>query len=347
MVSITIDGITRRDFFYQWDKNQRLKFSGVPSNTEVHFSSLLDDSDALVMRCYEEDGNVYVDVPNILLQLSGDLFVYIYPYNGDEAHTSIKKKFNIRAREKPYDYVYTETELADYKKIAEQYEANVHYEQTLQDTKDILKPLVDDLQYMTYSNRSLLKRVGTDIEDGRGLYWDRDNQLIGVVLTVDEQALTYNYFSNNNRFDFVFLLSFASKRYSYGGPNINTVAFEPISRSIEPHETNQEPMFLSFISLPPTIKTRTVYFEENPGIEISDDRFYHIPVYIEFPTRFGSNRTFLNFYILDKDISNAIISDCLESSYNTAGLTIEVYKTVTKTITELSEALDIINGEVI
>lgn len=98
-----------RKWFYQWDINQRLTLENYPVGTHVHFS-LHGDSEALGMISYEADGVIFVDVPNILLQTAGQLHVYIYPMDGDEGHTEQHWKFEIQEREKPADYIYTETE---------------------------------------------------------------------------------------------------------------------------------------------------------------------------------------------------------------------------------------------
>ena len=100
-----------RKWFYQWDINQRFILKDHSIDTQVHFS-LHNDSEALVKNSYETDGVIYVDVPNILLQTAGQLHVYIYPMDGDEGHTEQHWIFEIKEREKPSDYVYTETEIA-------------------------------------------------------------------------------------------------------------------------------------------------------------------------------------------------------------------------------------------
>lgn len=98
-----------RKWFYQWDINQRLALNGIPVGTPIHFSNL-DDPLALVVLAASDESGVYVNVPNILLQKSGELHVYVYITNGDEGHTEQYWEYEIIEREQPSDYVYIETE---------------------------------------------------------------------------------------------------------------------------------------------------------------------------------------------------------------------------------------------
>lgn len=109
-----------RSCFYQWDVGQRIVIEDCPAGTEMHFAlkprSTFDaikcqSQTALVVESYEENGNVYADVPNLLLQTAGTLYVYIYPSEGDRAHTEREESFRIAPRPRPADYVYTEDEI--------------------------------------------------------------------------------------------------------------------------------------------------------------------------------------------------------------------------------------------
>ena len=82
-------------------------------HNEVHFANEGDDT-ALVLRVYEQDGKRLVDVPNILLQTDSKIVAYTYGDNETESHTHFIKKFTVKPRPKPADYVYTETEVYDY-----------------------------------------------------------------------------------------------------------------------------------------------------------------------------------------------------------------------------------------
>lgn len=110
--------------WYQWDVNQKVILTDIEldqiNNQEVHFSSEVDsDENALVTEPYIDNGIIYAPVPNNLLMISGTIHIYIYVSNGDEAHTRLHKAVKVIAREKPSDYVYTETEVKSYEHLNE------------------------------------------------------------------------------------------------------------------------------------------------------------------------------------------------------------------------------------
>ena len=98
-------------YFWQWDSNQQLI---VDDDTvfEVHFSNR-SDTVALVCEIKEVDGIRVVDVPNILLQRDWPLHVYAFAQN----HTEYEKTFEVKGRDKPADYVYTETDVKSFDKL--------------------------------------------------------------------------------------------------------------------------------------------------------------------------------------------------------------------------------------
>lgn len=109
-----------RPQLYQWDLNRRLRIAD-PKVTEVHFCNGSDDC-ALVVKTYTDDtydGNLYADIPNIILQ--SDLPIKAYAYINDtytkECHT-----FKVVKRNKPSDYVYTETDIMSYDSLAKRIE---------------------------------------------------------------------------------------------------------------------------------------------------------------------------------------------------------------------------------
>ena len=91
--------------FYQWDLNQRLVIDN-PSIIEVHYTNALT-SPALVCEVYEENAIRYANVPNILLQTDWT----IKAYGCCDDYVIEAETFIVNTREKPADYVYTETEI--------------------------------------------------------------------------------------------------------------------------------------------------------------------------------------------------------------------------------------------
>ena len=87
-----------RDFLYQWDLNRQVIVDD-PTITEVHFSNGLEDY-SLVVKVVDGKANV----PNILLQNSFDIKVFAY----DGESTRYDAVFEVKAKARPSDYVYTE-----------------------------------------------------------------------------------------------------------------------------------------------------------------------------------------------------------------------------------------------
>lgn len=105
---------------WQWDRNRRLICVGMddPLAWQVHMASPHDDTDAYVLLPYRaEDGEICVDIPNVLLQKPGLVAVYAYHVATKEKHTHTCYTFSVNRREMPADYVYTETELWDWQAI--------------------------------------------------------------------------------------------------------------------------------------------------------------------------------------------------------------------------------------
>ena len=95
----------------QWDLNRKVIVTGYEGGAEVHFASPGDDHGAYVVKLV--DGQA--EIPNILLTMAGTINVYVYPADRTVFATALW----VMAREKPDDYVYTETEVLDWRTLDE------------------------------------------------------------------------------------------------------------------------------------------------------------------------------------------------------------------------------------
>ena len=95
----------------QWDLNRKIIVTGYEGVAEVHFASPGDDHGAYVVEL--KDGEA--EIPNILLTMAGTINVYVYPADRTVFATALW----VMAREKPDDYVYTETEVLDWRTLDE------------------------------------------------------------------------------------------------------------------------------------------------------------------------------------------------------------------------------------
>lgn len=100
---------------YQWDTNRRLGIfpSQGESLNEVHFAS--DNDTALVLEVKTDSVGMYVEIPNVLMQENNYLHVWgvLHHPNGRQTVASCHLRIHKRAR--PDDYVYTETDIMDYR----------------------------------------------------------------------------------------------------------------------------------------------------------------------------------------------------------------------------------------
>lgn len=111
---------------FQWDIGRKVKFISKKNYTinEIHFCNSHSDN-ALVGKVNYEGSVVTSYIPNILLQSDKDLIVYVVTTTEDSKQTVERSVFNIHKRIKPNDYVYTETEIFDYKKSIKELEEKI------------------------------------------------------------------------------------------------------------------------------------------------------------------------------------------------------------------------------
>lgn len=174
-----------KESFYQWDSNQKLIVNGTPCS-EIHFSNALY-SNAFICIPYEQDGLLLVDVPNILLQDALDIRVYTVIEDGGTCETCNKAVFEVIHRDKPADYVYTETEVKRYDDLEnriselEENSGGVSDEQIANAVEDCLaaKIFYADYPYTTHEEVSNAIAEGKEvrIKSAYGIaYYSRTNE---------------------------------------------------------------------------------------------------------------------------------------------------------------------------
>jgi len=97
---------------YQWDTGRQIECLSVPGYTvdEVNFVNPVGDA-SFVVEPITKDGKKFVPIPNILLQSSENLKVYAVMHTDEGERTIRECGFSVIPRQKPSDYVYTETEI--------------------------------------------------------------------------------------------------------------------------------------------------------------------------------------------------------------------------------------------
>lgn len=100
--------------FYQWDSGEKIRLTETPTgDCQVHFQNTSSDV-CLTVAPKEVSGELLADVPNILLQSPETITVWCYVSDGDEKHTIRREDFEVTPRQKPSDYVYSETEVLSF-----------------------------------------------------------------------------------------------------------------------------------------------------------------------------------------------------------------------------------------
>lgn len=106
MIEVTFSGSTHETSAFgltQWDKGQKLKivWGDLPKKFQVHFSSRGSD-EAIVVDAESENGIGVADIPDELLKVGADIFVWIYLSENNKQGESVKRAvLYVRPRPKP------------------------------------------------------------------------------------------------------------------------------------------------------------------------------------------------------------------------------------------------------
>lgn len=105
------DGETKVDHVTQWDKGQTICFSNSYDLTDpptVHWCNRMSE-EALQVKTAIDNGKIYADIPNTLLQEPYPLIGYVYLYKSEDiSETILQIRIPLKSRPKPSDYYYIE-----------------------------------------------------------------------------------------------------------------------------------------------------------------------------------------------------------------------------------------------
>lgn len=110
----------------QWDYGQTLeiRLDNMPETFEAHFSAQNMD-EALVVEAISVDGSAIIPIPNIITTQSKEATCYLYYEDETSGETHKTIILLIKPRKKPTDYVYTETEVFNYRIFKKELEAKI------------------------------------------------------------------------------------------------------------------------------------------------------------------------------------------------------------------------------
>lgn len=131
----------QRTELWRWDTDRQIDIileAGETAN-EAHFGNVFFNK-ALVVPIKVSGNTARADIPNILLQASQLVNVYVTAYSANGERTMHSAKFYVQNRPKPSDYVYTETEIRQYEQLKER----INELEDKQITEDNLKDAVNE-----------------------------------------------------------------------------------------------------------------------------------------------------------------------------------------------------------
>lgn len=143
---------------YQWDTGRVVLIE--PENGyiihEVHFATRKMDF-AYVAKTYEENGNTYCKIPNILLQQYYDIYCYEVRENDDGEESTSTTVFKVIKRNRPLDYIYTDPEKYTYKEIENRLK-------TLEDALDDVKAITDEVSALANDAYSMAETAKSTVD---------------------------------------------------------------------------------------------------------------------------------------------------------------------------------------
>ena len=161
-----------RKYLYQWDSDIELLIANTSTDiTEVHF---LDPQGEVSLICepYIDEGKALVKIPNILLTYGTDITIFGVKKQGETCLTNCKHAIRVVRRQRPADYVYTETQVITFQALAEKLE---------KDIEDRMSTVADEVREMV--------KDGEDGEDGKDGV-DGFSPIAKVEETVDGAKIT-------------------------------------------------------------------------------------------------------------------------------------------------------------
>lgn len=220
--------------------------------------------------------------------------------------------------------------------FAENYEQNIHYEQTVQEVNATLKPLADTLSYMTYRKRDLVSSV--DGETNPFLRIDEDTRKLIIPFDHDPK---FDY--NLQRFPYLEMeiIFYFESTYTYGAPVEQRIKI-PLDNLVwnsYSHVAEKAASGIICFSEP----IREVYTIVN----LSDDDKEVVLKSLLSPSLVLINVDEGHWYLSfeNDNVYDLIKNNCFSS--NTTEIEASLYEVEYYTPKELSDALDIINGEVV
>lgn len=204
-----------RESLWQWDLKQRLILTGVEEGVEVHFSSpFVRHNEALRRPTYIEDGVMYANIPDSLLQKSGYIRAFIYTSTNTElgeAHTIDSINFKVKERKKPQNYICEEEEILLYNALMERVKNLENKEVDInEETFVVIIRQTGSGDYKSYRMNKTFEELQKAFNDGKAL----------LCRYLNTTYVLWSYYDDQK--EFVFINISENNKTSLGLVHINS-----------------------------------------------------------------------------------------------------------------------------
>jgi hypothetical protein len=186
---------------YQWDSKVVLNIYGLSlaRAPEIHFANA-GMEDAIVKQSeMDRSGVVSVQIPDIMLQLSGALNIYIYAYESDGNYTRYHLTIKIVKRPKPLDYIeeddekiysYNALEYLVLNTVTELTRANEDLHAQINAENEAFHAQINS--ETDEKNAQLLSTVNENLKDTTEYITANMNHSVGLVMGTKSNTTTFN-----------------------------------------------------------------------------------------------------------------------------------------------------------
>jgi hypothetical protein len=175
---------------YQWDTKVLLTIYGLSLSKapEIHFANVGSEEAIVKQADMDDSGIISVQIPDSVLQVSGNLNVYIYGYEADESRTMYHLTIKIVGRAKPLDYI-AEDDDKIYSYNALENKVDNVVRQLVIDDKALHTQIINEVKGL-YNN--LVVTVNEDLEETKRIVTGQLNNTLGLYLSTKSQTTTFN-----------------------------------------------------------------------------------------------------------------------------------------------------------
>jgi hypothetical protein len=175
---------------YQWDTKVILTIYGLSLSKapEIHFANVGSEEAIVKQANMDDSGIISVQIPDEVLQVSGNLNVYVYGYDVDESRTMYHLTIKIIGRAKPLDYIAEDDDKIYSYNALENKVDNVVRQLTI-DNKALHNQIIDEVDTLY---RNLVVEVNTDLDETKQIVTDQLNNTLGLYLSMKSQTTTFN-----------------------------------------------------------------------------------------------------------------------------------------------------------